>query len=505
MAMTDLQPGGDKIDSPSQAYCDMLRLWDLPRSLWGGTAAIRQKRTTYLPQEPGESDAAYDNRLYRSFLFNAFRRTITNVNGKIFSKALVLDDDVPSNIKLWTENVDLAGRNLDTLASDVLIDGLQTGLSHVLVDMQAPLNTIDAEGNPRPPTVAEERIAGRRPYFVHIKPENLIGWRSEVISGVETLTQIRIKECITIPDGEFGEMTVERIRVLWPDRFAVYEKPAGSSDWQLVQEGPVTLGFIPLATFYAGRTSFMRAEPPLQDLADLNVMHWQSSSDQRHILHFARAPFIFGAGFTKEEVEAMTKSSASSRNNSVQSGGVAIGPNRMIMATQPEAKLQVIEHTGKAIEAGRVDLQDIEDRMRIMGLELFLTKPGNVTATGRAIDANEVNSQVKAWALSLKDTLEQALGFMAQWSGMGEDAGGSITINTDYGITLQGAQDGADLLKARQTGDISKETFWAEWKRRGILSDDFDPAQERAHLEDEMPAPTDPNAVNGSADAAAAA
>jgi hypothetical protein len=458
----------DKVETPTSTYEEQKLGWALPTALMAGTAGMRAAGIEYLPQEQGESKDEYDKRLARSFLFNAFRRTVETVNGKVFSKSIVLQDDVPPQIKTWTENIDLAGRNINVFASEVLKEAMQKGLTHVLVDMQKQIETRDAAGNPRPPSVAEVKAAGRRPYFVHIKPENLIGWQSEVKDGVPTLTQIRVKECAKKKDGKYGEKTVERVRVIEPDKFELYEKDQETGDFTLVDSGTTTLGFIALATFYTKRSGFMTAECPLQDLADLNVMHWQSSSDQRNILHFARVPILFRAGFGDKD------------------GGVQeVGANRMFTAKDANAKMEVVEHSGAAIDAGRQDLLDTEDRMRVMGLELFIGKPGQVTATSRNIDSEEVNSTVKSWAQELQDTLELALDYMGRWGGLGDDKAGQIKVNTDFGITLRGADDIRSLIDMRKSREISRETFWKEMKRRTLLADDFDAVKEAVELETE--------------------
>src|SRR5262249_43981635 len=143
-----------------------------------------------------------------------------------------------------------------------------------------------------PATVADEQAAGNRPYLVHVKAENLIGWKSETVNGAERLTQVRIKECVLEPDGEFGEKEVEQIRVLEPGRWRIFRKAMSGADagkWVSFREGVSSVtDKITLATVYINRTAFMCGEPPLEDLADLNVAHWQSSSDQRNILHVAR-------------------------------------------------------------------------------------------------------------------------------------------------------------------------------------------------------------------------
>ena len=41
------------------------------------------------------------------------------------------------------------------------------------------------------------------------------------------------------------------------------------------------------------------------DLAWLNLAHWQSASDQRHILHVARVPFLFGRGLSEGEIDLL--------------------------------------------------------------------------------------------------------------------------------------------------------------------------------------------------------
>jgi hypothetical protein len=214
----------------------------------------------------------------------------------------------------------------------------------------------------------------------------------------------------------------------------------------------------------------MEAEPPLEDLAYLNVSHWQSASDQRHILHIARVPILFGTAIDALDDEGKP---------------VEIGPNRMITSSDPNGKLGYVEHGGTAIASGRQDLLDIEDRMRVMGLELHTQKQsGNATATGRAIDSAEQNSVVSAMAVSLEQALEQALGFMAQWDKLG-DTGGDVDVNTDFNAMLgERAQEITGLLNLRLAGEISSDAMLQEMKRRGFLSDDYDIEADKILIEE---------------------
>jgi hypothetical protein len=307
----------------------------------------------------------------------------------------------------------------------------------------------------------------------------MIGWRSELVDGVDRLTQVRFMECVTEDDGDFGETQIKQVRVFSRagDQVAwsIYRRSnAGASDgWAVHDQGMVTIGEIALCPVYLNRTAFMQGLPPLSDLAEVNLAHWQSQSDQRNILHAARVPILFWAGKT-------------------DNSPVEIGAFRMLTSSDPNSKLSYVEHKSEAIGAGRQDIKDLEEQMQVLGLELLVSKPSGQTATGETIDQAKMNSSLAMMANALKDALEQAFGFMALYAGLDRDAGGgSLTINTDFGISMRGTQDTSGLLQAVKDGVISRETCIRELKRRGILSDDIDEAEEVQKALDEATSTND--------------
>lgn len=484
------------VSTPSAEHDALVKSWKLPRDLMKGTRGMRaiSARATgntthsdYLPREAGESPASYSARVARSVLFNAFRKTVRDMTGKVFQRAVTLGEDVPPAIKSAAENIDLAGRHLNVFARDLFYDGMQTGITYILVDMPPKLEREDGT----PATLAEEQAAGARPYLVHVCPEDLIGFKSEIIDGVVTLTQARIREAVTVPDGPYHEKTIEQIRVLargtW-EKWRLAKDKDGKETWALFDDGTTSVKYIPLIPVYVNRTGFMTGEPPLEDLADLCVAHFQSSSDQRTILHVARVPILFGAGF---EADAEIK----------------IGPSQMIRSSNPEATLSYVEHTGAAIAAGQTDIDKLEFQMQVQGLQLLVPTPGQ-TATGEIRDDAKENSPLAMMALALQDALECAIGYMADFLNIKEDEapadndteeddnGGSVTVNTDFGVGMIGALDLPMLLQAVVAGKLSKETFWAELKRRDILSDDFKADVEKDRLESEAPTLDSANPMN---------
>lgn len=413
----------------------------LPRALFGGTAAMRNARERYLPKAAAESDAQYVSRLSRSFLFNAFGKTVADMAGKVFSKPVILEDDVPAPLAEWAENIDLAGRHINVFAHDVFKDAMLSGIGYILTDMPPALPGA---------TLADEQRAGIRPYLVYIPVERVLGWKSTLVDGAETLTMFRYMELVKEADGEFAEKEIEQVRVLEPGKWRTFRK--FQDTWVEYASGETSLNKIAVAPVYLNRTEFFQAEPPLTKLAELNVAHWQSSSDQRNILHVARVPILFMAGFTEDDQ-------------------IKIGASEAVRSSNPDATMAYVEHTGAAIEAGRNDVKDIELQMQAMGLQLLMDAPGGQTATGEMRDDAKENSPLAAMARALGDALEQSFGFMAEFVAL--DGGGSIVVNTDFGVG-DGIVDVPNIIAAYTAGLIDAQTGLDELKRRGFLSDSVD-------------------------------
>lgn len=415
----------------------------LIRALLGGTAAMRAAGDALLPQWPNEEAESYKTRLAVATLFPAFPRTVEVLSGKPFSKPLTLSDDVPSRLQGWAEDIDLQGRNLHAFAASLCEDALGAGFCGVLVDYPT------TEGLR---TQADESAAGVRPYFVHIRLDDMLGWRYRRVNGVATLTQFRFLETVTEEDGEFGEIVVPQVRVLAPGAWATYRKVKDKDDWELHDQGTTTLKVIPFIPVYGQRKGFMIGAPPLLNLAYMNVEHWQSKSDQQTILHVARVPILF------------TKMLGNDTE-------ITVGANTAVKAESPEADMKFVEHTGKAIDAGRLSLLDLEDQMRQAGAELLVIKPGNITESQTLADNEQGACALQRIAGDLEDALDAALQLMADW--VGEPEGGHVTVFKDFGAATL-AEASAELLqKMNVAGTLSDETLFEEMQRRGMIRPDL--------------------------------
>ncbi|MAM60851.1 DUF4055 domain-containing protein [Maritimibacter sp. UBA3975] len=438
------------------------------RALLGGTDSMRAAGETYLPKFESESVESYNARLNSSWLFNGFRKTVRDMSGRVFDKPVEIAEGAPAQIEGWCENVDLEGRDLSAFARDVFIAAMSgSGVSYIMVD--APARGEDT-------TRDQAQREGLRPYFVHLKSEDILGWRTKLVGNAVKLAQIRIMETVREPDpeDEFAESVVQQVRVIdAPDDGSVqvrlFRKAGKTNRWEQVEAYTTDAEEITVVPVYLTRTGFMTGEPPLEDLADVNVAHWQSQSDQRNILHFARVPILHGSG--RDDDEPL-----------VISAGMAT------TSRDPQAKLEWVEHNGHAIKAGRDDLKDLEFQMETHGLQLLVARAQS--ATGEALDAAKETSQLAMMADALKDALEQALIWMGDYGGTPAE-GLAVTVNKDFGVSMLTPQEMQAMLMAVNTGNMSRETFLREMARRGAIRADIDPAEEADRIEAEGGGMTD--------------
>lgn len=446
---------------PSIVYREEALKWPRLLALLGGTEAMRAMGETYLPRHSQEEKKSYDTRRAQSFLYNAYGDTIKRLTAKPFSRPVTMaNEPKDERIGAIKDNVDLTGKSITQLGRQLFKTGTTFGLYHLLVDLPALRDGA---------SLAEER-ASLRPLLFEVEPVDLIGWKIGLDdSGKEVLREVRIREARIEdkPGSEWEDEYAYYVRVITLDRWSLYRWSDESKGWAIAidsatgepKEGRHSFGEVPLITGYFNQTGFMRADPPLNELADLNLCHWQSFSEQRRALSFARFGVLFGSGLTDKEIKRIQ----------------SIGPNTIIGSENPNAKLMHVEHTGQGIGAGEVDIEKLERRMEVLGLQPMLNQTGEVTATARAIDAAAVNTDIQSWVRVVEDTLNRAYKKAGNLVGMDEaafDESFSVQVYNDFPIGLRGTEEVTMLMNLYVSGRMPPRLFWTEMKRRGVINED---------------------------------
>ena len=428
-------------------YDEMTEKWDMFHDLLGGTFVMRKAERTWLPQEPSEENNAYKNRLARSTLYNAVGNTITRLVSKPYSRAITVRGTVPDKLAKMEDDVDRKGTNLTQFGKEIFTAGVTYGLTHILVDYP---ETTGEE------TLQDEKDKELRPVFVHVKPPDLLAWTvARLSNGKRIVTQVRIREYRSQVDG-YEDEQVEYIRVLRINDWELWRYDKEVKDYVMEKSGTHTFGRVPIYTYNPNPSGFMMAEPPLEDLAHLNIAHWQSLSDQRNILRFARCGILFAKGFQEEEAN-----------------GIVISPTSIVKCTNEQGELKFVEHSGAAIAAGEKDIERLEQRMEVLGLQPLIERTAQSTATGKAIDESRTHTDIQAWIRGEENALVEAFRLAAEWvkTELAEDF--SIDVYNEFSIGL-GAADTETLIKLRGAREITQTTLLDEMKRRGVLSEAVD-------------------------------
>lgn len=452
------------VETPSAAYCAMQERWELLHDLRGGTLTMRNAGTRWLPRHERESESLWRARLERTFLYNAFNDTIEGLASKPFTRPITLAGDIPERLSGLAKDADRQGASLTTFAQRVFEDALVHGLSHILIEYP---QATGAE------TLADERENGLNPYFVHVPATALIGWRSiRDLNGREVLSEIRIREERSEADGPYTDARVTYTRVYRQWEWVLYRNMGAAEDPVEVARGPNTLGEVPLVTLYLRRTGLLTADPPLEDLAWVNVAHWQSQSDQRNILHIARCPMLAESGVSADDR---------------QSTPIIIGPTSVRSYSDPQARAYWIEVSGGSIGAGRQDLVDLESKMQILGNQPLVSRTGEMTATGEAIEEAKSQSAMQCWLRLFEAALRSCYGVAAKWVRESLPESFSVDIWSDFAIGLKAAEEATWLLNARTAKELGRTTFLREIRRRGLLAETVDIDEVAAELAAEGP------------------
>ncbi len=394
-----------------------VQLWQpelfLCRTLYGGWETVQAQQQKLLPKHPAEDAQDYNVRVSRPTFYNAFGRTVRALAGTVFK-----DDPTPVGVPqeiqtLYDDDIDLQETKGPAFLLHAFTDAMITGLSGIFVDMPANSGGI---------TKLEAQQLDIRPYWLLVRKDDIISFRIDIVNGKTVLGQLVFKELVENQVGDFGVRLYERYRVLRRTdtavTFEMWENDRVGGNVTRTGDVGTFRGVteIPFAPIYTARHDFMCAPPPLLDLANLNLLHYQVNSDLHHAIHIANVPIIVTHGFE---------------------GELQLGPNRSINfppgSGSDTRKAYWMETTGASIGQTRSILADIEEQMSNIGLGMLQRKSRAAeTAQKASLDRQEQDSTLSAIVSDLENGVELALMYTAQFLGDPEGNGGRFEFSRNF-------------------------------------------------------------------------
>lgn len=459
-----------KVDYRLPAYMKAWDDWQLVRDCTAGQRAVKARGHAYLPYiMPSDKTPANVDRnrsyLERALFVGFTKRTLKGLVGQVFAKDPVLT--LPAGLEDLRTSVDGGHVSWDQQAKQALTDNVAVGRAGLLVDyprLKLP------EGR-RAPTLAEQQASKIRPNIQYYFAEQIINWRVETENGVRRTTLVVLEESYDVEDDGFEKKTDLQWRVLRlvdnVYHVQIWRKP-DSGVFTMVEDVVPTdargqpMKFIPFHFIGASNNDPGVDEPPLADLAHLNIAHYRNSADFEEMVFLLGQPTPWFSGLTQKWIDE------------VWQDGIALGSRAAIPLPQgAQAGLLQVSESQIALKA----LEQKERQAVAIGAKLVEQKAVQRTATeSRQEEASEASTLMSA-AKNVSSAYTQCIEWLCLFSGDTKTDEHSYILNTDFEISRMDVEGRRQLLAEWTGGAISYTEYRDILRRVGIATLDDEEAQ----------------------------
>lgn len=459
-----------------QEYSDALPGWQLVKRCVAGPREVR-KYNEYLPmpdplnQSP-ENIARYEQLKKRAMFLNVVGRTRIGLLGAVFRKTAEIE--LPAAIDYLLENASGDGSSLEQLSKESTGECLDTGRGGLLVDfpkVQLP------EGQTAL-TVAQ--AANARAYVHFYCAESIINWREDVIDGVRRLVLVVLHEKINEPTADGFEFTAKdqyRALMLRNGRYvqSVHssENPEGEETEPKDKTGK-PFDHIPFHFFGAENNDASIDKSPLEDLAEVNILHYGNSATVEESGFISSQPSLFittdidPSEFVKLNPNGMHIGSR--RGHNLGKNGTAI----MLQANETQLAREL--------------MKDKEEQMLMIGARIVQQGGGAETAEAVRIRYSSDNSVLGTIAGNVSEAVRLAL-FDAQRFMVGavDEKGTVFWLNQEFFDQAMDAQAITAQVQLWQQGIIAKRDLRVNLRKGAVLEADRTDEDIDADREDDAP------------------
>jgi hypothetical protein len=425
------------------------------RVVFEGTDSMRLA-ADLVPKLPRESDTDYRTRLGMTELVNLFGVGVKTGAGLMLHQPPVLSEEITDP-------------RVQAIFQD--IDGQQTGVTpwlrgviqtHVLQQGWCVVLAASPVQAGTPVTRADEAEQQLRPYAVVYGADQVRSLRFLRVGGRLRLVQAVLEETYSDFVGAFGEEVRIQFRVL---RYVapgahvseIYRETTGGG-YALFAEESVQTEELPLVEFTAQPGSTWGiAPPPLLDLCDLTVAHFNILSDRRWSLKMACYPLPVRIGYV------------------APIGGTnetSVGATQ-VMDLQKDGDFKWVAPPTEAMEPTETELRTIEQRAATLTLSFLAGESGTAqTATAKQIDQQAQDASLSAVAQSVRDSMNRLFALFDEILG-NQPIDQYVDMDTTFRGVLRDPQYLQLLLEAWKEGGLPLDALLAALKT-GDLPDDLD-------------------------------
>lgn len=448
----------------------------LIRDALAGEVAVKKQTTKYLPPPNGcDISNPDDKKRYtaygkRAVFYGVTKRTVAGLIGQVFKKPVEIK--TPDAMKVIIDNASGAGVSIEHLAKKAESYALAYGRCGVFVDYPETGGEL---------TLAELESGNIRPTITVYSPMEIYNWRVVDRGAEEILSLIVIAESYVYEDDGFEMKNGGRFRVLMLDEegkfvMQVWEQNNPSAwdgvkslkgNFKLSKEvrptGPdgERINKIPFWFIGSENNDSSPDNPPMYDLASLNIAHYRNSADFEESVTINGQPTVFLQNFSKDYI-------ANEMNGEVRlgsSGGIAGPLNSDVKILQVAPNLLVKEA-----------MEQKERQMVALGAKLVEQASVQRTAFEAGLEASSENSTLGNITNNVSNIFTKALEFCSFYMSLGEPEI-IFKLNTDFDLATMSSEDRAEAIAEWQKGALTWREMRAVLKRAGVATEDDDTAK----------------------------
>lgn len=459
------------ITSTHPQYRHYYDRWTRAQDASDGEDAVKQRGTAYLPKLEEQSDDDYRAYKTRAVYFNATGRTVDGMSGLINRKAPVVE--MPTAIEGLQDKATTDGMSLSEVAKGITEALLIGGRVGILVD--------------RP------ELENEPPYLALYTTTEITNWREDEDGN---LLMVVLKE------GYYEPLTSDPY--ILEDKVRYRELFLGSQIDEQGDEIPDTVGYtqrvweqntltdgqnfvvtreitplrngqplekIPFVLLTPKGLGTVIWEPPILDIANVNLAHYRNSADIEHGRHLTAlpTPWVSGVDFSDTGAELPLGSGKAWRLPE----GAATG---------------FLEFSGSGISSLAEGMSEKEAKMAALGARMIEPPRSGVEAaeTARIHQAGS-NATLADIASAVEKGLQAALAEAAEWEAEGQGEQVNVEVNKDFVDSKLQPQELTALVESYLKGGISQETLMYNLKVGEILPEDRTIEEEMELLAQEQP------------------
>ncbi len=471
-----LNIGGTGVEFVREELKEIIKNYELIFDVLQGEHYIKEKKIKYLPR-PNAQDVSDENvyrytiYLHRAVFYNVTKRTLDGMVGEVFSVDPLLE--IPAELEKTVLDVTGSGINLQQLAKKALANVMAYGRSGIFTDY------------PRTDSAVSQQQLNDgiiRPTMSIYNPWQIINW-STIVRGAKTLLNLVVlsdMQAEVINDFETKYIRIYRVLQLINDVYtiSIYSKSEDQTSWNITTFVPTDasgniIDEIPFTFIGSEDNSATISNPPIYDIASLNIAHFRDSADYQESCYLVGQPTPVIIGLTEDWVKNVLK------------GRVPLGSRAAIaLPIGADAKLLQAAPNTMPFEA----MQHKERQMSALGAKLVEQREVQRTAT----EAGQENAAQSSILSTAAKNVSQALKWSLEWCAVfvgigdldGEGAGINFELNTDFTITDINADDRTQVIGYWQSNAITFSEMRECLHKSGIATEDDEKA--KAEIEGEM-------------------